>query len=209
MLFKAIVTIYLRILVVFRRPSIRHLPTLYHLCGQTSSAWCPRLIAVGIFCNRFLYYNFTHMNPSVLTLRAFMKRRAQFSQFLSSTTSLSLERYFRLMCLATTDIFLTVPISSFGLYLNAVSKPIYPWVSWSDTHFEFSVLDVVPAAIWRRSTLSTVVLESSRWLLVLCALVFFGFFGFADEARKNYRRAYWAVASRFGAVPPSKKNRSG
>src|ERR1700677_2578535 len=40
----------------------------------------------------------------VLTLRAFMKRRAQFSQFLSSSTSLSINRYFRLMALATTEL---------------------------------------------------------------------------------------------------------
>lgn len=37
-------------------------------------------------------------------------------------------------------------------------------------------------------------LELSRWLLVVCALVFFSFFGFAEEARKNYRAA-WAWIS--------------
>jgi pheromone a factor receptor len=41
-------------------------------------------------------------------------------------------------------------------------------------------------------------IEFSRWFLVVCALVFFAFFGFADEARKNYRLAYVSVAKRVG-----------
>ncbi|KAJ3505024.1 hypothetical protein NLJ89_g7633 [Agrocybe chaxingu] len=125
----------------------------------------------------------------ILTLHAFMMRRAQFSQFVSSNTSLSINRYFRLMCLATSEVFFTVPLSSYGLYLNITSKPIYAWKSWADIHYACRV--------------AVITLELGRWSLILCALVFFGFFGFADEARKNYRRAYWVVVKRFGFVPQS------
>ena len=41
-------------------------------------------------------------------------------------------------------------------------------------------------------------LELSRWLSVVCAFIFFGFFGFADEAKKNYRSALQTVAKRIG-----------
>ncbi|KAF8963268.1 pheromone A receptor-domain-containing protein [Flammula alnicola] len=140
----------------------------------------------------------------ILTLRAFMQRRAEFSQFLSSNTSLSVNRYFRLMALATVELLFNVPLSSYGLYLNATGRPIYRWKSWSDTHFDWYIIDTFPAILWRTSTVSVVNFELSRWLLVFCALVFFGFFGFAEEARKNYRRLYWSVAKRFGVVPPSK-----
>lgn len=137
-----------------------------------------------------------------------MLRRAQFSQFLSSNTSLSVNRYFRLMCLATTEILFTVPISSYGLYLNAVSKPIYPWKSWSDIHFDWYTIDTFPAALWRTSHLVTTVLELGRWSPIICSFVFFGFFGFADEACKSYRRAYRALTNRFGANPSSPRKKS-
>ncbi|PPQ94357.1 hypothetical protein CVT25_000685 [Psilocybe cyanescens] len=136
-----------------------------------------------------------------LTLRAFMLRRAQFTQFLSSNTSLTVNRYFRLMCLATTEILFTIPISSYGVYLNAVNMPIYPWKSWADTHFDFYTLDIYPAAIWRTNRLFTIALEMNRWSAIFCAFVFFGFFGFADEALKNYRRVYWIVAGYVGYKP--------
>jgi len=132
-----------------------------------------------------------------------MHRRAQFSQFLTSNTSLTVNRYFRLMCLATAEIIFTLPISTYGLYLNITMKPIYPWKSWSDIHFEWYDIDTFPAVLWRRSGMVVATLELSRWSLVLCALIFFGFFGFADEARRNYHLIYWSVARRFGVVPPS------
>ncbi|KAF9462766.1 STE3-like pheromone receptor [Collybia nuda] len=138
----------------------------------------------------------------IMTLRAFMKRRAQFSSFLTSNSTLTVNRYFRLMSLATVELVFNTPISAYGLYLNATTTPIYPWKSWSDIHFDWYTIDVFPGALWRQSTTQTVTLELSRWTLVFCALLFFGFFGFADEARKNYRMIYWAVAKRFGVTPP-------
>ncbi|KAF4611600.1 hypothetical protein D9613_004065 [Agrocybe pediades] len=132
----------------------------------------------------------------ILTLKTFMQRRTQFSQYLSSKASISVNLYFRLMCLATTEILFTVPISSYGLYLNIAAKPIYPWKSWSDTHFDFLLIDTIPAFLWRRSSLVIMILELSRWQLVFCSFVFFGFFGFAEEARKNYRRGYKALTSK-------------
>jgi len=131
-----------------------------------------------------------------------MKRRAQFNQFLSSNTSLTVNRYFRLMCLATAELIFSLPVTTYGLYLNITTRPIYPWKSWSDIHFDWYTIDTFPAVLWRASHITIVNLELSRWSLVLCAFVFFGFFGFADEARRHYRVAFWAVAKRFGVVPP-------
>nr|QQL12040.1 mating-type protein STE3.1 [Hypsizygus marmoreus] len=145
----------------------------------------------------------------IMTLRAFMKRRAQFSQFLSSANStLTVNRYFRLMSLATVELLFNTPISTYGLYLNITTSPIYPWKSWSDIHFDYFTIDTFPGVLWRNSPIQVVTLELSRWSLVFCAFLFFGFFGFADEARKHYRQAYWAVAKRFGIVPPSPAPRS-
>lgn len=41
-------------------------------------------------------------------------------------------------------------------------------------------------------------LETSRWAAVLCAFTFFGFFGYSDEAKKNYRLLAYTITRRFG-----------
>jgi pheromone a factor receptor len=83
--------------------------------------------------------------------------------------------------------------------LNTVVNNVAPWKGWADTHADFSRVDEIPAIIWRNSPngLGTA-LELSRWLAVLCAFTFFAFFGFAEEARKNYYSAAQSIAKRVG-----------
>ncbi|KAG6819132.1 hypothetical protein H0H93_015052 [Arthromyces matolae] len=139
----------------------------------------------------------------ILTLRAFMKRRAQFSEFISSTTTLTINRYFRLMSLATVELVFNTPISAYNLYLNATHSPIYPWKGWANLHFDWYLINQYPAVLWRGDRIQVVTLELGRWSLVFCAFLFFGFFGFANEARKHYRIAMNTVAKRFGFHSPS------
>ncbi|TFY76225.1 hypothetical protein EWM64_g7786 [Hericium alpestre] len=139
----------------------------------------------------------------VLTLRSFFKRRAQFSEFMTSNSSLTINRYFRLMALAMTDVLFTVPISAYGIYLNATSNSMSPWRGWADAHFNYGKVDLIPSALWRTSYNNEVSVELSRWLVPFSAFVFFGFFGFALEARRNYAKVFWAVASRLGLKRPS------
>ncbi|KAH6890859.1 pheromone receptor, partial [Coprinopsis sp. MPI-PUGE-AT-0042] len=137
----------------------------------------------------------------VLTLRAFMIRRAQFAQLISShNSSITISRYFRLMSLATLELIINLPITSYGLYLNA-SRPIYHWVSWADIHFQFNIIDAFPRLLWGSSNRTVVTLELNRWLVVFCAFLFFGFFGFADEARKNYSKALLGLKNLLGFKP--------
>ncbi|KAJ7455562.1 pheromone A receptor-domain-containing protein [Mycena latifolia] len=134
----------------------------------------------------------------VLSIKAFYHSRAQFKEFLSSNNNLNVNRYVRLMCLASTDLFLTIPISIFVLYANVAIVGISPWVSWADTHSNFSRVVQVPAFVWRADSWTVASLETTRWATVTCAFLFFGYFGFADEALKNYRGAFWSVAKRVG-----------
>lgn len=109
-------------------------------------------------------------------------------------SSLSFGRYFRLMALACTELLLTVPLSSFVIYLNATTQPVGPWISWDNTHFAFSRVDQFPALIWRRNHELVVAMELGRWTNPACALIFFAYFGFADEAKKNYKAAFRFIA---------------
>ncbi|KAG6848099.1 hypothetical protein C0991_000963 [Blastosporella zonata] len=107
------------------------------------------------------------------------------------------------MALATVELLCNTPISTYSLYLNATLTPIYKWQGWSNLHFDWYDIDTFPSVLWRWNPVEVAALELSRWSLVFCAFVFFAFFGFADESRKHYRLAYWAIAKRFGAVPPT------
>jgi pheromone a factor receptor len=85
----------------------------------------------------------------------------------------------------------------YAIALN-VHAGINPWKSWANTHVRFSRVDQIPAMIWRTRPVTASSLELTRWLAVVCAIIFFAFFGFADEAKKNYRSAFQTVAKSVG-----------
>jgi len=103
------------------------------------------------------------------------------------------------MALAAVDLLFTIPFSAFIIYANLKLGKVEPWISWDDTHSGFSRIDQIPAHLWRNHPLGQAGMEFSRWIVVVCGFVFFAFFGFADEAFKNYRKAYTYLTSRFGA----------
>lgn len=136
----------------------------------------------------------------VLTILAFMKRRKQFQDLMSRNRNLTYSRYFRLMLLAGIDLCCTVPLSIYSIYLNTAADPagVQPWISLSETHYNYSRVIQYPRVLYSQNQDSLVSLELSRWMMVVCAILFFGFFGFADEAKKNYRIAFTSVAKSVG-----------
>jgi pheromone a factor receptor len=132
-----------------------------------------------------------------LSIRNFKKRHAQFAELLSGHSNLTSNRYLRLMALAATDALLTVPCGCWALALT-VKVGLAPWLGWEDTHWGFSRVDQVPAVLWKMNPISSTNIEFTRWAVVACAFIFFGFFGFADEALKNYRSAVSTVAKKVG-----------
>lgn len=139
----------------------------------------------------------------ILSLRHFTRRRAQFKQFLSSKhSSLTFGRYFRLMALATTELLFTIPVSSYAIYLNATAQPIEPWVSWSYVHYKFSRIEQIPSLIWRTNRQLAIALQLGQWLNPLCAIIFFAYFGLAEEARRHYKAAFWSFVKVVGFSSP-------
>lgn len=126
---------------------------------------------------------------AVLSILTFRKRQSDFRDVLSASTnaSVTVNRYLRLMALASLEVIVGLPLAIAGCVLNATLNPVQPWVSWADTHFGFSRVDLIEAEAWKASTLATTMLESGRWMTVLCGLVFFCFFGLAEEATRNYK----------------------
>lgn len=102
------------------------------------------------------------------------------------------------MCLASTDLLFTVPLGIWVLWVNVRVVGLSPWISWEDTHSNFSRVVQVPGVFWRADPYTVATIETTRWATVACALLFFAYFGFADEAIKNYRSAFFSVAKRVG-----------
>lgn len=145
----------------------------------------------------------------VLSIYTFNKRRVQFQQLLASqSTSVTANRYFRLMGLAGTELIFNLALLIFTTVGNT-RLGVAPWISWEDTHFGFSHVGQFPAVMWRASPLAEMSMELSRWTVVVCAVLFFGFFGFAEEARKSYRGAYETVGRKLGLNVTSSKGSKG
>jgi pheromone a factor receptor len=141
-----------------------------------------------------------------MTIHAFMKRRREMSQFLSSNAQVTFSRYFRLMALACMDTLLTIPLGAYNIWVNVNSGPD-PWRGWADAHWGFSRVGTFPAILWRNDPTGRLSFNLTRSFIIVCAVVFFAFFGFADEARKNYRKVFWGVARRFGYTMPTATTR--
>ncbi|KAH9964939.1 pheromone A receptor-domain-containing protein [Russula dissimulans] len=123
----------------------------------------------------------------------------QFKKILSSNSGLNLGRYLRLMALSSIEILGTIPL---GIYFTVVNvhRGVIPWKSWADTHSNYSRVVQVAAFTWKANPSAAFALEAFRWTLVACAFIFFAFFGFAVEARHNYRLVYSWVTTRIGSI---------
>ncbi|EDR00817.1 STE3-like pheromone receptor [Laccaria bicolor S238N-H82] len=141
---------------------------------------------------------------SGLTLRGFWMRRLQFAQLVTSNSSMNMSRYIRLMSLSIIDMMCTVPLGVYSIYIGNKGVKLAPWISWEDTHFNFSRVGVVPSLIWRSDPSFQTSVELTRWLPVVCAFLFFALFGFAAEAQKHYKMMFTFVAKPLGFGQPPK-----
>lgn len=116
----------------------------------------------------------------------------------ASAGSLNFSRYIRLMSLSGIDILCTIPLSVWGLYSQMTLDVLVPWPGFKAVHSTPSLVNQIPAALWRSDQNSITALELTRWSSVMCAIIFFMFFGFADEAKRNYSSALRSVAKRVG-----------
>ncbi|CAE6388469.1 unnamed protein product [Rhizoctonia solani] len=141
---------------------------------------------------------------STLTACELINRRRQFSNTLSASRSgLTTSQYFRLMALAATDMFFSLPLSVFIL-ITTLRLRQNPWISWADTHQNFGRINFFPWAIVTLRPSLYVLLQIFRWAPPALGFVFFLYFGIAGETTMEYRRWFWAIAKLLGV-----KNKNG
>ncbi|RPD76939.1 STE3-domain-containing protein [Lentinus tigrinus ALCF2SS1-7] len=138
---------------------------------------------------------------AALTLKSFYVHRVRFNQVISSNSSLTVSRYLRLIALCCTEMALVLPLSAFSIYINTAGLTVQPWVSWANTHYNFSFVELFPTFVWQGKLASHVAIEMGRWVYPCSAIMFFMLFGFAEEARRCYSTAFWRVAKIFGISP--------
>ncbi|KAI0641059.1 STE3-domain-containing protein [Trametes meyenii] len=132
-----------------------------------------------------------------LTLRAFFKRRRDFSTLVASNSNLTFNRYFRLMGLAAIEILFTIPLTIYTIVADS-KQPFYEYRGLADLHFRFSRVNQKSAVSWRAEPGLPGAMDAKRWTVIGCCILFFLFFGLAEEARKHYRLALSSVAKRVG-----------
>jgi pheromone a factor receptor len=98
----------------------------------------------------------------ILSILSFYSSRAQFKERLPTNKNLNLNRYMRLTALASTDPLLTAPLASSVLYSNGAVTGLSPWISWADTHSNFSRVAQVLGIYWRADPYSAASIETLR-----------------------------------------------
>ncbi|KAI0078440.1 STE3-domain-containing protein [Panus rudis PR-1116 ss-1] len=131
------------------------------------------------------------------TLWALFRRHREIQALVASMSGISLDRYYRLMVLATVEMLCTVPIGTYDLVLGV--QGYYPWDGFSDLHLNFDRVSQYPRELvytgWGLAATRTL------WYTNGCALIFFALFGFTSEARSFYNRALLCLPRRLGLLP--------
>lgn len=121
-----------------------------------------------------------------MALHHFIRRRLTFAaQLQNSNSALTPNRYLRLIAMAVTEMVWGTVFTAYNLYNNA-SPGLRPWTTWADVHSNFSRVDLYPA-----SSIPPQFLQSMMvfwWVMPASSIIFFLFFGFGEEAQKEYRK---------------------
>jgi Pheromone A receptor len=142
----------------------------------------------------------------MLSLRAFLKRRAMVEEFLNSNASgLNADRYFRLMCFASAELVIAFPLGLYQLLLNIYNNPMFPWISWDNTHSNFNRFDQFPALFFYVNNTLLFEFGLSLWCIPFLSYIFFLFFGIGREQLNQYKRWFYILLKPFGVKPPAPK----
>jgi len=126
---------------------------------------------------------------TVMALHHFIRRRLTFAAHLkNSNSALTTNRYLRLIAMAITEMVWGTALTAYTLY-NNVSPGVRPWTNWADVHSNFSRVDLFPAGTLPPGFLRNMMFL--WWTMPASSIIFFLFFGFGEEAMKEYRRV-WA-----------------
>jgi pheromone a factor receptor len=120
-----------------------------------------------------------------ITLRHLCRRRAFLSKYMTGLVpSLTTAHHLRLVSMVVIQMLGGLVVCIADLYFN-ISGGINPWISWQDTHFDFSDVLQFPTVLLPLS--QKIQIELLWWPAPMSGIVFFLCFAFMEDARKEYR----------------------
>ncbi|CAL1697579.1 unnamed protein product [Somion occarium] len=128
------------------------------------------------------------------TLYALYKRHRQIKQVLLAS-NVDMQHFYRLIAMAVIEMCSTVPLCLWSLVTCVESY--YPWNGFADLHLDFDRIERYPALLW--ITIGEYSTLEDQWFSVGCGLIFFGIFGFTQEARNKYRQLLGLPATKIPA----------
>ncbi|KAG8858707.1 a-factor receptor [Tulasnella sp. 330] len=151
---------------------------------------------IGIAMVSFVYCS--------LSIRAFFKQRRAFLEVLQTSGSgLNVNRYFRLMALAATELCFGLPFAIWVLVASVSNDGVSPWISWANTHWDFNRVEYMPWAILMLYPQTYIDLNITRYSLPAGGFLFFIYLGLSGESGQFWERRLDSVKRLFGFTPKS------
>ncbi|RPD60868.1 STE3-domain-containing protein [Lentinus tigrinus ALCF2SS1-6] len=152
------------------------LPATYYSIPAVFIIWFPPLVLSLVTA---IY--------ATLALHHFFRQRLTFTmQLKNSNSALSTSRYLRLIAMSIIQIVWQTVLTALAMYDN-ISPGLRPWTNWADVHSDFGRIDAIPMVIYSVSYQRQFFLF--LWVMPVSSFIFFIFFGFGEEALKDYKNA--------------------
>jgi len=127
------------------------------------------------------------------------KRAIQFQEFMSSNRSMNQSQYLRLM--AMTAVVLTIMLAdNIAILIEDAGIPLNPWISWDDTHFNFSETPGEPRVLMPPTAVLS--LELQRWMIVFGAYIFFCLLQLLRRGATALQQVLLARQPEWPRIPP-------
>jgi pheromone a factor receptor len=141
-------------------------------------------------------------NALGIAIYHFVVKRLEFRTLLKSSNSgLDTGQFIRLLCLASADIAIAVPLDIYLIVRNAAV--IQPY-SWHQIHYNFAEIVSVPADAWLSASAFIVDITLWRYLLPALGFILFVLIGMTEDAIGEYTRLAKRV---WHAVPGTRRQK--
>nr|AYF56465.1 pheromone receptor [Coriolopsis trogii] len=171
-------------------------PATYYSIPGVFIVWFPPLLLAAV-----------SMVYATMALYHFIHHRVTFAAVLNNaSSSITPNRYLRLMALAITEIVWQIVLTAFPMYDN-ISFGLRPWTNWADVHSDWLRVDQYTLDEFLPSYRTQLFLF--YFVLPASSLLFFLFFGFGEQAVKDYcQSADWIRCKVFRLPPRVQKSGS-
>ncbi|TBU56140.1 STE3-domain-containing protein [Dichomitus squalens] len=164
-------------------------PTTYYSIPGVFIVWFPPLLLATV-----------SMIYAILALYHFIRHRVTFAAVLrNASSSITPNRYLRLMALAITQVIWQIVLTSLPMYDN-IALGLRPWTNWADVHSDWLRVDQYPLDSFVPAYRTQLFLFF--FVMPASSLLFLSFFGFGEQAVKEYRQSVDWVRCKVFRLPP-------